>query len=185
MEESPLAANSGLEAVHQPQPSIDPPAAIQQQLTVPTLQVALKDLNPIPSVFAGADPIVDPQPQISNRSKAVEEGIAADNLASRNEAAIETIADSSKAGETTIQYVFSYPCKVRNLTNLKFYSAKAVYHHILPLHMSYIRKKTFLIHLGPTCVLNPSLITYHLTLSSAQRSYRQMLTFVLTRTVFG
>lgn len=120
MEESPLAANSGPEALHQPQPSIDPPAAIQRQSTIPTLQVALENPNPIPNVFAGVDPLVNPQPQISDGTKTVEEGIATDNLTSRNEAAIETIADSSKAGETMIQYVFSYPCKVRNLTNLKF-----------------------------------------------------------------
>lgn len=182
MQGSPLAATSGREAFHQPSPPIDdPPAAIQQQVTVPTLQVALENPNRIPDVPTGMNLTVDPQAQLSDGINAVEQGTAADN-SSLNETIIETIANSSTAGETTTQYVLPYPCKVINLT---LYSAKAVYHHILRLHMSFIRKKTFVTHSWATCVLNPSLITYRPIRSSVRQSCQQMSTFVLTRAVSG
>ncbi|OWT42197.1 hypothetical protein C362_00569 [Cryptococcus neoformans Bt1] len=101
MQGSPLAATSGREAFHQPSPPIDdPPAAIQQQVTVPTLQVALENPNRIPDVPTGMNLTVDPQAQLSDGINAVEQGTAADN-SSLNETIIETIANSSTAGETT------------------------------------------------------------------------------------
>lgn len=101
MQGSPPAATGGPEASHQPLPPIDPPAAVQQQVTVPTLQVALENPNPILDAPAGVNSMVDPEAQLSDGINAVELGTAADDSTSLNGTIIETIADSSTAGEIT------------------------------------------------------------------------------------